>query len=506
MKIDGNSLTLQQVVQVAFQHERVEISEDVLPYVRASRRVISDCLAEGKPVYGINTGFGKLADIRISDEHLDDLQKNLVLSHACGVGKPLFDEAVRAVMLCKANTLVKGHSGVREEIIRNLLTLLNKNILPIIPEQGSVGASGDLAPLAHMSLLLIGEGEARTEKGVLPAREALALAGLEPLKLQAKEGLALLNGTHFMTGLGVINWHLGTLLAESADIIGAISAEALLCTPVAFDDRIHKARGYRGQRASAARLRRMMADSPIRESHIGCSRVQDPYSVRCMPQVHGAVCDNLDHVASVLSVEINAATDNPLIFVEESEILSGGNFHGHPVATVMDTLGIVVSHLAAMSERRIAFMMDTAMSELPPFLVRESGINSGFMIAQVTAASLASENKVLAHPASVDSIPTSANKEDFVTMGASAAVKGNRIVNNTAHVLAVELICACQALEFRAPLQPGPAAQRVLELVRDSIPSLEQDRRLDEDILAAAELITSGQVRDAVSDLIAGAE
>lgn len=502
MKIDGSSLTLQQAVQVIYQREHVEIDEAVLPQIRASRQVISDCLAQGKPVYGINTGFGKLADVRISDEHLDDLQRNLVLSHACGVGRPLFPEAVRAVLLCKANTLAKGHSGVREQVIRNLLSLLNHNILPIIPEQGSVGASGDLAPLAHMSLLLIGEGEAHTAEGVVPAVKALRMAGIEPLKLQAKEGLALLNGTHFMTGLGVINWHLGSLLAETADIIGAMSAEALLCTPVAFDDRIHKARGYRGQRLSAGRLRKMMAGSPIRESHLGCNRVQDPYSVRCMPQVHGAVCDTLEHIAGILSVEINAATDNPLIFIEEKEILSGGNFHGHPVSTVMDMLGIVVSHLSAMSERRVAFMMDSAMSELPPFLVRDSGINSGFMIAQVSAAALASENKVLAHPASVDSIPTSANKEDFVTMGASAAVKGNRIVMNAAHVLAVELICACQALEFRAPLQPGPASRRVLDLVRSVIPTLEKDRRIDGDINTAAELIVSGQVRAAVEDLI----
>ncbi len=503
MKIDGSSLTLQQAVQVIYQREHVEIDDAVLPQIRASRKVISDCLAEGKPVYGINTGFGKLADVRISDDHLDDLQRNLVLSHACGVGQPLFPEAVRAVLLCKANTLAKGHSGVREQVIRNLLSLLNHNILPIIPEQGSVGASGDLAPLAHMSLLLIGEGEALTAEGVVPAVKALNMAGIEPLKLQAKEGLALLNGTHFMTGLGVINWHLGSLLAETADIIGAMAAEALLCTPVAFDDRIHKARGYRGQRLSAGRLRKMMAGSPIRESHLGCSRVQDPYSVRCMPQVHGAVCDTLEHIAGILSVEINAATDNPLIFIEEKEILSGGNFHGHPVSTVMDMLGIVVSHLSAMSERRVAFMMDSAMSELPPFLVRDSGINSGFMIAQVSAAALASENKVLAHPASVDSIPTSANKEDFVTMGASAAVKGNRIVMNTAHVLAVELICACQALEFRAPLQPGPASRRVLDLVRSVIPTLKKDRRIDGDIKTAAELIISGQVLEAVEDLIA---
>ena len=502
LEIDGFSLTSADALKVVHENVPVALSEKGRQNVAQAREVISKALAAGKPVYGINTGFGRLAEVRIPADHLNELQHNLVLSHACAVGEALVAEAVRAVLLLKANTLAKGFSGVRAEVIELLLELLNRNVLPEIPMQGSVGASGDLAPLAHMALVLIGKGKAWVDGKWVDGGEALQRAGLAPLSLQAKEGLALLNGTHFMTGLGLLNWQGAHRLAVSADLIGAMSTEAVLGTPVAFDERIHAARGYKGQLQSAKRLRNMMRGSEIRASHSNCSRVQDPYSIRCMPQVHGAIADNLAHVESVIATEINAATDNPLVFWQENEILSGGNFHGHPISTAMDLLGIVMAQLANISERRTALMMDSNLSDLPAFLVRESGLNSGFMIAQVTAASLVSENKMLSHPASVDSIPTSANKEDFVSMGAGAAVKGRRIVENAARVLGIELLCACQGIELRAPLKPGPAGKAILNLVRREIPHLQQDRILAGDIEAAAKMISQGQLLRAVDDFM----
>lgn len=502
MQIDGNSLTIESAANVIFQQTKVTLAPDARKQIKASRAIIEKCLQKDKPVYGINTGFGKLAEVRIPHDHLNDLQENLVMSHACGVGEPVVQEDVRAILLLKANTLAKGFSGVRPEIVAFLLDLLNKNVLPSIPQKGSVGASGDLAPLAHLALVVIGKGEVLEGKENISAGIALKSAGLEPIKLEAKEGLALLNGTQFMTGLGVVNWHIAKTLLQTADVIGAMSAEAMMGTPVAFDERIHRARGFRGQIESARRLRMMMQNSPIRDSHLECGRVQDPYSIRCMPQVHGAISDNLCHVGEILTTEMNAATDNPLVFSEDGEILSGGNFHGHPVATAMDLLAIVMAQLANISERRIALMMDTNVSYLPAFLIQESGLNSGFMIAQVTAASLVSENKILSHPASVDSIPTSANKEDFVTMGANAAVKCRKILENSLQVLAVELICAAQGLDLRAPLQPGPAAKAVLEIVRREIPFLKNDRVLNLDMQKAVALISSGEVLESVRKYI----
>ncbi len=502
IQIDGNQLTLEAALKVVYQKTPVQLTPAARERIQKGREVILKSLEKGKPIYGINTGFGKLSDVRISREHLDELQTNLVKSHACGMGKPISPEAVRAILLLKVNTLAKGYSGVRQEIVDLLIEMLNRNLLPVIPEQGSVGASGDLAPLAHLALVCIGEGQALYEGKVYPGHEALALADLTPVKLQAKEGLALLNGTHFMAGLGMLNWHRAKTLANSADVIGAMTTEAVLGTPVAFDERIQSARGYRGQLESARRLRKMMLNSPIRESHVGCSRVQDPYSIRCMPQVHGAIQDNLEHIERILSIEINAATDNPLVFIEQEEILSGGNFHGQPLAIAMDLLSIVMAQLANMSERRIALMMDSSLSDLPAFLAPESGLNSGFMIAQVAAASLASENKVLSHPASVDSIPTSANKEDFVSMGAQAAVKAQKVLENTAHILAIELICACQSLDLRKPLQPGPASTRVLKKVRQYVPFLQQDQVLAEFIPEIKKMIESGQIYKIVKPLL----
>lgn len=492
MEIDGKSLSMEGAAQVIFGHENVSLAASARENIRKGREVIAQCLQRDVPVYGINTGFGKLADVRISRDHLNDLQERLVVSHATGVGQPLSPPEVRAVLLLKANTLAKGYSGVREEVVDLLLAMLNAGILPVIPEKGSVGASGDLAPLAHMALALIGKGEVFYRGKRMPAAQALKGSGLKPLSLRAKEGLALINGTQFMTGVGFVNWHTARRLLLSADLIAALSTEGLMGTPVAFDERIQEARGYRGQVECARRLRAMMQGSEIREAHRDCGRVQDPYSIRCVPQVHGAIRDNLEHTGAILQTEMNAATDNPLVFSDTGEILSGGNFHGHPVATAMDLLGIIMAQLANMSERRIALMMDSHLSSLPPFLVHESGLNSGFMIAQVTAASLVSENKTLSHPASVDSIPTSANKEDYVTMGAAAAVKCREIIRNCLHVLAIELLCACQCLDLRAPLKPGPAGAALLHCVRQSVRFLESDRELGEDIARAVSLIESG--------------
>jgi histidine ammonia-lyase len=398
------------------------------------------------------------------------------------------------VLALKTNSLLNGHSGCRPVVAKYLHRLLQADTLPIIPEKGSVGASGDLAPLAHLALVLIGLGEAWVKDKKLNGKEALRALDLPPLELEAKEGLALLNGTQFMTGVGALACVNMLNLVRAADICGAMSAEALLCTPVAFDPRIQVARGYAGQQQVAANLRRMMAGSPIRASHLECHRVQDAYSVRCMPQVHGAIRDFLSTVRDIFSVELNASTDNPLVFPEEQEILSGGNFHGHPISTACDLLTILAAQLANISERRIAFAMDSNLSELPAFLVKRSGLNSGLMIAHVTAAALVSENKILSHPASVDSIPTSANKEDFVTMGATAAVKARNVVKNAATVLGLELLCACQALDLRAPLEPGPAANAVRRLVREHVPFLADDRMLAQDLEAVTNLIISGEV------------
>ncbi len=508
LQLDGTSLTLEHLEHLARGGVSIKIASPALARMSRSRRLVEEVLRTGRVIYGVNTGFGKLSDVHISPGDLKTLQKNLILSHACGVGSPLSAPEVRTLLALKINALLSGYSGSRPLIAEYLCKLLQNDVLPVIPEKGSVGASGDLAPLAHMALVLLGEGEAEFKGQRLPGAQALRLLDLQPLALEAKEGLALLNGTQFMTAVGALAFLQAEIVARTADIVGAMSAEALLCTPVAFDARIQVARGHPGQQQSAANLRRLMADSPIRHSLEKCGRLQDPYSIRCMPQVHGAARDQLRALRDVFTVELNAATDNPLVFVDDQpdsrggeseqagEILSGGNFHGHPISTACDFLSIISAHLANISERRLALMMDPvgSASELPPFLVKHSGLNSGFMIAQVTAASLVSENKVLSHPASVDSIPTSANKEDYVSMGAAAAVKARHAVRNATQVLAIELLAACQALDLRAPLQPGPATGAVRNLVRQVVPNLVNDRILANDIAAASRLIESGEV------------
>jgi histidine ammonia-lyase len=512
MQLDGTSLTLEQLNRIARGGAEIEISAQALARMAQSRRLVEEILVSGRTIYGVNTGFGKLSDVRIPPHDLRALQKNLILSHACGVGVELCAPEVRALLALKLNSLLGGYSGVRPIIAEYLLKFLQHDILPVIPEKGSVGASGDLAPLAHLALALLGEGEADCKGQRLRGAQALRAVDLAPLVLEAKEGLALLNGTQFMTAVGALAFLQAETLARTADIIGAMSAEALLGTPVAFDERIHLARGHRGQQKTAANLRRLMADSPIRHSHLECGRVQDPYSIRCMPQVHGAVRDHLRALREIFAIELNAATDNPLVFVDDrhresapdGEILSGGNFHGHPISTACDFLSILVTHLANISERRLALMMDpvASASDLPAFLVKNSGLNSGFMIAQVVAASLVSENKVLSHPASVDSIPTSANKEDYVSMGAAAAVKARNAVRNVTQVLAIELLAACQALDLRAPLKPGPATGAALQLVRQTVPVLVSDRVLANDIAAANQLIVSGEIVRAAESVV----
>lgn len=491
--IDGETLTLEDVGLVSKGNQKVSIKSNIDERLIACRKVIEEAIQQKKTIYGVNTGFGKFSDILISNTNLSQLQENLVLSHAAGIGKPLSPEIVRTILLLKANTLAKGFSGVRPLIVHRLLDLLNQDILPVIPEKGSVGASGDLAPLAHLTLVLIGQGEVFYQQQRLEGAQVLMDNGIEPVKLQAKEGLALLNGTQVTTALAVIALLRLEHLVKVADIIGAMSIEALKGTPTAFDSRIHKVRGLTGQMRVAANLQSLLRDSQIVTGHKNCSKVQDAYSLRCMPQVHGTVRDACQFMRSILSTEINSATDNPLIFPDEKEILSGGNFHAQPIAMVSDLMGIVAAQLANISERRIEYMLDPQTSCLAGFLTEAGGLNSGFMMAQVTAASLVAENKVLAHPASVDSIPTSANKEDFVSMGTFAARKALDIVQNSEYVLAIELLCAAQGLDFEKKLISSPPINHALKRVRAAIPHWEHDRLMFPEIEKAYQIIRSEQ-------------
>jgi histidine ammonia-lyase len=496
--LDGNTLTLEQVERVARgEAGEVGIAAEAEDRIRRSRAVVEAAVESGEVVYGVTTGFGRLSEVAIERGHLEELQENLIRSHACGVGKPLPREEVRAITLLRANVLAKGFSGVRPEVVRLLVELLNRGVHPVIPEQGSVGASGDLAPLSHLALVLIGEGEAELEGAVLPGGEALRRAGLEPLKLRAKEGLALNNGTQVQTGIGALLLRAAERLADAADVAGAMSLEGLRGTPDAFHPALQQARPHPGQIASAARLRELLRDSEIRESHRhNDPRVQDAYALRCMPQVHGAFRNALGYIRSVLEVECNSATDNPLIFPDEEGglVLSGGNFHGQPVSQVLDLLAIALTDLGSIAERRIERLVNPDLSDLPAFLTREPGLSSGMMLAQITAAALVSECKVLAHPASVDSIPTGASKEDHVSMGPHAARKARQVLWNVETVIGIELMCAAQALEFLRPLRPGKGVERAYQAVRAVVPALEQDRVLAPDIEAAARLVRSGEL------------
>ena len=493
--IDGASLRIEDVFDVASGNATVSLAPAARERVRGARRVVDDLIAQNAVAYGVTTGFGKLSEVAIPVDRLAELQVNLVRSHAAGVGALLPEREVRAMMLLRANVIAKGYSGARADLAELLLGMLNARLHPQIPEQGSVGASGDLAPLAHLALSLIGEGTLARDGHLGPAREMLSACGLAPVTLGPKEGLTLINGTQAHTAiaaLALIDCH---QLWRVAHLAGAMSLEALLGTPVAFDERIQQARGQLGQAASAALLRELLADSEIRESHrYNDPRVQDPYCLRCMPQVHGPVLDALDFASSVVGRELNAATDNPLVF-DSGELLSGGNFHGQSVAMVLDFLAIAMTNLATISERRIDRLLNPDLNQgLPPFLTSDAGVNSGFMMAQVTAAALASECKVLSHPASVDTIPTDGNKEDVVPMAMGAAWKLRRVVRNVRYVLAIELLCAAQGVDCRAPLKPGRGVGRAHAAVRRLVPPLARDRVLAPDIEQLAAAIERGEL------------
>lgn len=480
--LDGDSLTLDDVKAVAVFGEPVSLAPSARERMETSRRVITGIVESGRVVYGVNTGFGKLGTVVIPPEEIRQLQLNLLRSHCVGVGERLTREETRALMLTRANVLAKGYSGVRPALVETLLAMLNAGVHPVIPSKGSVGASGDLAPLAHLGLALIGEGEVEYDGRILRARDALARAGIEPISLDAKEGVALINGTQAMVAVGSLCLLRAKELANVADVVGAMSLEALHGTNVAFDARIHAVRPYPGQIEVAERLWRLTQDSEIMASHRECHRVQDAYSLRCMPQIHGAVREALRHVETILVTELNSATDNPLVFAETGEVLSGGNFHGEVLALAFDYMAMALAELGAVSERRIERLVNPDLSELPPFLTTQPGLCSGMMMLQILAVSLCGENKVLSHPASVDSLPTSGNKEDHVSMGMTSAWKLRQIVENVAQILAIEAICAAQGLDFLSPLQPGRGVREAHRRVRNYVPRLETDRVLSPDL------------------------
>ena len=495
--LTGRDLTIDQVIEVARGHRDVQLDGDAADRMRASRAVIERLVAEGATVYGVTTGFGDLADVRIDPSRTAELQRNLVRSHAAGVGEPLPDDIVRAMLLLRANALAVGLSGVRVELVELLLGMLNAEVHPVIPARGSLGASGDLAPLAHLALVVIGEGEATVDgAGPGPAVAALRRAGLEPLELQAKEGLALLNGTQLMAAIGALAHHDALRLALTADLIGAMSLEAMLGTGAAFDARLIGARPHPGQVASARHLHELLRDSEIWESHRADTehRVQDAYSLRCMPQVHGAARDALAELERVLSVELNAATDNPLVF-PTGEVISGGNFHGEPLAMALDYATIAVAELASISERRSARLVDPHLNGgLPAFLTEQPGMESGLMIAHYTAAALVNELQSLAHPASVDTIPTSANQEDHVSMGGTAALQLASAVDRAELVLAIEALCAAQGLDFRSPMRPGAGVAAAHAAIRERLPHRSGDAPPSPEIATMRELLHAGDL------------
>jgi histidine ammonia-lyase len=510
LHITGNILTLDDLREVVYENRPVLLDPDARAAVDQARAVIEDVVATDRLAYAVTTGVGKLSDVRIPPAENRTLQLNLMRSHAVGVGEPLSEAISRAMILLRANSLAKGCSGVRGIVIDTLCEMLNRGVHPVIPSQGSVGASGDLAPLAHQGLVLIGEGEAFYQGKRMSGADALQAAQIKPITLEAKETISLINGTQAMLAVGLLAILESQILAETADALGALSLDVLKGTDAAFDARIHNARPHAGQVEVAANLRRLLAGSQIHTSHIDCARVQDAYSLRCIPQVHGAVRDTIRYCRSVFEVEMNSAVDNPLVFPEpkqagqrsdapvQGDIISGGNFHGEPLAFALDFLAIALSALAGISERRIERLVNPALSEgLPAFLAPGAGLNSGFMMPQVTAAALVSENKIWAHPASVDSITTSGNKEDFVSMGMTAAIKLQRIVQNTRNVLAIEALAAAQALDFVAPLKTTKLLQKVHDEIRAVSPAIQEDRVLTRDFAVAAELVRSGKLAKA---------
>ena len=499
LALSGNDLTLGQLYQVVLEGFEVTLAPEARARMDASRAVVERLSTSDVAAYGINTGFGALATVRIQPEQIRELQLNLVRSHACGVGAPLAEDETRAMILLRANALAKGFSGVRPVVVETLLAMLNRGALPVIPSQGSVGASGDLAPLAHLALVAIGEGEATYKGARLSGGDALKHADIAPLKLEAKEGLALLNGTQGMLALLALAIRDAEILIDTADVAAALSLDALRGSPAAFDERISRIRPYPGQTASARNLTRLNRGSEIRESHRSVqkdTRVQDAYSLRCTPQVHGAVRDSLSQARTTLSIELNSATDNPLVFADSGEVVSGGNFHGQPLAMAADQIAIALATLAGICERRVEHMTNPHTSLLPAFLTADPGLNSGFMIAQVVAASLASELKALSTPHSVDSIPTSGDQEDYVSMGMSASRRLARMLDALRNVIAIELLAACQGIDFQAPLQTGVEARKAYALVRSVSRVVDKDRALAPDIWAVAELVARGEFQN----------
>ena len=525
LHIDGDQLTHDDLREVVYEQRPVLLAPDARQKVLASRKVVDELVRENRVAYAVTTGVGKLSDVRIPPDQIRELQLNLLRSHAVGVGTPLAENVTRAMMLLRANSLAKGFSGVRPVLIDTLCEMLSRGVHPLIPSQGSVGASGDLAPLAHLALVLVGEGEAIFQGRRMRGAEAMGAAQVKTVALEAKEAISLINGTQAMLAIGTLSLLAAQILVDTADVLGALTLDALRGTTVAMDERIHRARPHSGQMHSASNVRRLLEGSEIRQSHIDCNRVQDAYSLRCIPQVHGAVRDTLAFCRHVFDVEMNSAVDNPLVFPsphsqrepmrpskvpamddrrakgtvneqsDSGQVLSGGNFHGEPIAFALDYLAIALTALAGISERRIERMVNPALNEgLPPFLASGAGLNSGFMMPQVTAAALASENKVLAHPASVDSITTSGNKEDYVSMGMSAALKLERVVVNATHVLAIEAATVAQAIDFLAPLKTSPRLQKVHSAIRAISPALERDRVLAEDFSRLANAIAEGKL------------
>lgn len=500
--LDGYALTLADVVKVAREYEEAGLSDQGRKQIVDSRAIVDRILEDESPVYGISTGFGDFSQIFISKEKREKLQKNLILSHATGVGEHLPEDVVRTAMLLRANSLAKGYSGIKLSTVEMLLNLLNRRVCPAIPAKGSVGASGDLAPLSHMVLVMLGEGQAYVNGKLMSGAEALAVSGLEPIALGGKEGLALINGTQIMTAVGCMVWQDAVNLMKTADVAAALCIEALKGTRTAFDPRISQVRAHIGQVATTENMLRLTESSPIIESHVNCSKVQDAYSLRCVPQVHGASKDALRRVEETLTIEINAATDNPLIMPDTGEAISGGNFHGQPIALVMDYLKLALAELGNISERRTNRLLDAHLSELPPFLTAYPGEDSGLMITQYTAASLVSENKVLVHPASADSIPTSANQEDHVSMGTIAARQAREILENVRYILAIECLAAAQGIDFLAPLTPGVGTGAAHKAIRQAVPHLDEDRIPAPDIQNIYRLIADGSLIKVVETAI----
>lgn len=499
--IDGETLTIEQIVAVARYNKKVSISTKAIHKMEESQAIVLNIQSSDKVVYGITTGFGKFSTVRIDQESIEKLQENLILSHAVGVGEPIKEEAVRAMLLLRANALSKGYSGIRPEVVGALVNMLNEGIHPIVPEKGSLGASGDLAPLSHMILVLIGKGEATYQGKRMPGKEAMEKAGIPIVKLQAKEGLALINGTQAMTAIGALALYDAECLAKSADIVAAVTIDALEGLVNAFDNRVQEVRPHPGQALVSNNIRKLLEGSEIIAKAVH-GRVQDAYSLRCIPQIHGATRDVLSYVRKVIETEINSVTDNPIIFPEDRDVISGGNFHGQPLAFAFDFLGIAIAELANVSERRIERLVNPALNgDLPAFLTKNGGLNSGYMICQYSAASLVSENKVLAHPASVDSIPSSANQEDHVSMGMIAARKARTILENTADVLAFELLCAAQAIDLRGG-KPGKGSGSAYEAVRKVVPFMSGDRELRFDVANTQKLIREEVIIDKATEAV----